>query len=60
MATFGISKDRLTHQRKIKRKEALNPIVQMSKSDVEEQCLGTYVIMPAEIESSFSKLWRSF
>ena len=59
VATFGISKDRLTHQRKIKRKEAQNPIVQMSKSDVEEQRLGTYVIMPAEIESSFSKWWRS-
>ena len=31
----------------------------MSKSDVEEQCLGNYVIMPPEIEFSFKKWWRS-
>ena len=31
----------------------------MSKSDVEEQCLGNYVIMPAEIEFSFKTWWRS-
>ena len=55
LSTFEISKDRLTHQRKIKGKEAQNPIVQLSKSDMEEQHPGNYVIMSAEIESSFSK-----
>ena len=59
ISSLGISKDRLTHQRKIKREESQHPIVQMSKSDVEEQCLGNYVIMPAEIEFSFKTWWRS-
>ena len=31
----------------------------MSKSDVEEQRLGNYVIMPAGIDISFKKWWRS-
>ena len=31
----------------------------MSKSEVEEQRLGEYVIMPSDAESSFKVWWRS-
>lgn len=55
--SLGISKDRLTRQCNIKRRESKQPIVQMTKSDVEEQHLGNFVIMPAELELSFKK-WR--
>ena len=52
-ASLGVSKDRLTRQRRIKREESKNPVVQMSKSEVEEKRLTQYVIMPGEVESSW-------
>ena len=58
ISSFGISRERLTRLRKVKREEAHHPIVEMSKSDVEEQRLGNYVIMPADIDISFKKWWR--
>jgi len=36
-----------------------HPIVQFTKSEVEVQHLGQYVLMPADIESSFKNWWRS-
>lgn len=58
-ASLGVSKDRLTRQRRIKREESKNPVVQMSKSEVEEKRLAQYVIMPGEVESFFKVWWRS-
>ena len=53
ISSLGISKDRLTHQRNLKRHECQHPIVQSVKSEVEVQRLGQYVLMPADIESLF-------
>ncbi len=39
-AAFGISKQRLARQRKIKRQQSQHPIVEMSKTQVEEKSLG--------------------
>lgn len=58
-SSLGISKDRLTHQHNIKHLESKQPIVQMTKSDIEEQRLGKFVIMPAELELSFSRWWKT-
>jgi len=59
LSSFEISSDRLAHQRKLKREECQNPILQFTKSEVEEQHLGDYVLMPSSVESSFKKWWRS-
>ena len=55
-AALGVSKDRLTRQRNIKRKQSQQPTVDMVKSEVEEKRLGSYVIMPANVQASFRKL----
>ena len=57
-AAFGISNDRLARQRSIKRKQAQTPISTHTKLEVEEGRLGDYVIMPADIETSFKIWWR--
>ena len=44
-AALGVSKDRLTRQRNIKRQQSQNPIVNMLKSEVEEKRLGDFVVM---------------
>ncbi len=49
----------LSYQRNIKRQESKEPIVQMTKSDIEEQRLGKFVIMPAHFKLSFKKWWRT-
>ena len=59
ISSFGISRERRTRLRKIKREQAHHPIVEMSKSDVENQRLGSYVVMPRDIDISFKKWWRS-
>ena len=58
-SSFGISRDRLSHQRSIKRRESKEPVVEMTKQDVEEQRLGEFVIMPSESELSFKMWWRT-
>ena len=58
-SSLGILKDRLSHQCHIKRQESKEPIVQVTKSDIEEQSLGKFVIMPADFELSFKKWWRT-
>lgn len=58
-SSLGISKDRLTHQHSIKRQESKEPIVQMKKSEIEDQRLGKFVIKPAELELCFKKWWRT-
>lgn len=56
---LGISKDRLTRLQRINREEVQHSIVQMSKFDMEEQRLGNFVIMPADVDTSFTKWWKS-
>ena len=45
---FGISSQRLARQRNVKRRIASQPVIEMKKSDVEEQLLGECVVMPDE------------
>ena len=45
---FGISSQRLACQRNVKRRLASQPVIEMKKSDVEEQSLGECVVMPDE------------
>ena len=56
---FGVSCQRLARQRGVKRRQTASPTVEMKKKDVEEQCLGEYVIMPATCNQSFMVWWRS-
>ena len=58
-SALGVSKDRLTRQRNIKRLQSQLPIVEMAKSQVEQQRLGSFVLMPQHLSLSFSKWWRS-
>ena len=52
-ATFGVSKQRIANQRKIKQQQFLAPLKQMTKMKVEEERLGSYVVMPAGLETPF-------
>ena len=56
---FEISKDRLTRQRNIKRRQSQQPVVTMTKSEIEQQDLSEFVVMPLDLEIPFSKWWRS-
>ena len=47
---FAILRQRLANQRRIKREQSHEPIVEMKKGEVEEKRLGSYVIMPEGIE----------
>ena len=58
-SSLGVSKDGLTRQRNIKRQESKEPIVELTKKEVEEQHLGEFVIMPTDINLSFKIWWRS-
>lgn len=58
-ASFGVSKQRIANQRKIKRQQFHMPLKQMTKLEVEEQRLGDFVVMPAGIEMCFTLWWRS-
>ena len=58
-AAFGVSKQRLASQRKIKRKQCQEPLTKFSKQEVEDQRLGDYVVMPAGLETAFKVWWRS-
>ena len=57
-SSLGISKQRLANQRKIKRKESQQPLVEMTKQEAEEQRLGEYVVMPIGTETAFKKWWK--
>lgn len=57
-AAFGVSKDRLTRQRNVKRKQSQDPLVDMPKSEVEEKRLGDFVVMPPNVEASYKTWWR--
>lgn len=55
---LGISNARRAHQRKLKREESHNPVVEMTKLEVEEKRVGDYVIMPDGVEMAFKAWWR--
>ena len=55
---FGISKQRLVRQRKMKQNASQEPIVQMTKAEIEEKRLSDVVIMPSGCDQAFSKWWR--
>ena len=58
-SAFRISPQRLSRQRNIKRSQSQLPVVEMTKSRVEEERLGEYVVMPAGCDQSFKTWWRS-
>ena len=56
---FGISKQRLSRQRKMKQSASLEPITQLTKAEVEEKRLVEFVIMPSGCDEAFSTWWKS-
>ena len=44
-AVFGVSKQRIANQRKIKQQQSCEPLRQMSKTEVEEQRFGDFVVI---------------
>ena len=40
-------------------KESQEPLRDMTKAEVEEQCLSAYVVMPAALEVAFKEWWQS-
>ena len=56
---LSVSKQRMANQRKIKRNESLNPLVELTKDDVEQQRLGKYVVMPDSTDVAFNVWWRN-
>lgn len=58
-STFKISRQRLSRQRNVKRQQLQHPVVKMRKSEVEEQRLSEFILMPEEVDVSFLKWWRS-
>ena len=58
LQTLGIGSQRLAHQRSIKQREALTPLVHMSKSDVINNRLQDCVVMPEGIDN-FNHWWST-
>ena len=56
---FGISKQRLARQRKMKQNSSQQPIVKMTKAEIEEKRLSDAIVMPDDCDQAFSKWWRS-
>ena len=55
---LGISYQRLTRQRNIKRSQNKQPIVKLTKLEIIKQSLAQYVIMP-DIDMSFIRWWKT-
>ena len=56
---LGVGKQRLANLRRIKIEKNQEPLVTMSKKDVLEKKLFSFVVMPAGIDLSFQKWWES-
>lgn len=54
--TLGIGTQRLTHQRSVKRRQTLIPLLPMTKSDIISNHLEESVVMP-EGQDNFKKWW---
>lgn len=55
---LSVSPQRLSRQRKVKRSMLQRPVVQMTKSSVEEEKLKPFVVMPDTVESAFGQWWE--
>ena len=58
-SALGVSYQRLSRQRGIKRASSKEPIRRLTKAQVEAQGLGQYVLMPKEETLSFIRWWKS-
>ena len=56
---LGVSYQRLSRQRNVKRKEHMEPLRCIKKSEFEKRALAEYVVMPTGINLSFMKWWKS-
>ena len=57
---LGISKQRLSRQRQVKRKLFQQQEINMTKKEVDMQKLTPFVVMPLEIETSFQFMVERF
>ena len=55
---LGVSKQRLSRQRQVKRRLFQQPEREMTKKEVDDQSLTPFVIMPLEIELCFALWWK--
>ena len=55
---LGVSFQRLSRQRSVKRKQCAEPLRSMTKSEVEFECLSQYIVMPQGCELSFMAWWK--
>ena len=58
-AALGVSKQRLTRLREVKRKQSKEPLRDMMKADVEKERISEYVVMPSDKQMSFKEWWMS-
>ena len=54
---FQISYQRLSRQRKIKQQESQQPLIAMTKSQVQNERVSDYLVMPADCDQSFRSWW---
>ena len=57
--SLKVSKQRLSRQRKVKRKCFQQQETKMTKEQVEKERLASFVLMPVEIELCFALWWKS-
>ena len=57
--SLGVSKQRLSRQRQVKRKLFQQQEVNMSKEHVDQQKLTSFVVMPLEINICFNVWWKA-
>ena len=57
--SLKVSKQRLSQQRKVKRKCFQQQETKMSKEEVEKGRLTSFVLMPVEVELCFALWWKS-
>ena len=55
---LGISFQRLSRQRKVKRKQFSEPLRSFTKSEVISKSLGKFVVMPESCDMSFMAWWK--
>ena len=58
-ASLGVSRQRICRQRAVKRRQSEEPLREISKTEVEEQRVSEYVVMPASLDISFKEWWSS-
>ena len=58
IACFGVQSERLHAQRVIKQKQNNQPVLMMTKNNVQEQRVEQYVLHSFEDMQTFSKWWK--